>query len=110
MAMSAASGAASSSCSAASSGSCFLAPARYSPLTENDVVSTWTCSALTSKIWRACLAIPAKSLVGSCAYDQSSVGPRQSTLSHLGLDLRTQQVLDRDARRSIAGPNTIAGC
>src|SRR5215467_14532422 len=69
------------------------APA-YSPLTENEVVSTWTCSALMPKICRACVAIPANSLVRSWAYSQSSVRPKQSTLSPLGGDPRSQQVFD----------------
>src|SRR3989442_377166 len=55
--------------------------ALYAPLTENEVVSTCTCCALTPKIARAWLAIPANSLVGSWAYNQSSVRPRQSSLS-----------------------------
>src|SRR5712691_4701944 len=79
MAMRAASGPAGSS---ALPGSFALeaAPA-YSPLTENEVVSTCTCSALIPKIWRARLAIPANSLVRSCAYNQSRVRPKQSSLS-----------------------------
>src|SRR3989442_15974898 len=81
------------------------APA-YAPLTENEVVSTCTCSALTPKIWRARLAIPANSLVRSCAYNQSKVRAKQSTLSHLGSDPCSEQVLDRDARQKTAAPNT----
>jgi len=53
----------------------------YSPLTEKEVVSTCTCRAEMPKTCRARLAIPANSFVGSWAYNQSGVCPRQSTLS-----------------------------
>ena len=66
----------------------------YWPLTENEVVSTCTGLAVIPKICRARLAIPANSLVRSWAYNQSSVRPKQSTLSHLGGDSWPQQVFD----------------
>src|SRR6266516_2844113 len=53
----------------------------YAPLTEKEVVSTCTWRAEMPKTCRARLAIPANSFVGSCAYNQSRVRPRQSSLS-----------------------------
>src|SRR5438045_2750 len=54
----------------------------YSPLTANEVVSTCICSALTPKIRRARLAIPANNFVRSCSYNQSSVRPKQRSEEH----------------------------
>ena len=52
----------------------------YCPWTENEVVSACSRSAVTPKVWRARRAKPAKRVVTSWAYNQSSVRPRQSSL------------------------------
>jgi len=56
-----------------------VAALRQAPAKSQQTALTWRAE--MPKICRARLAIPANSFVGSCAYNQSSVRPRQSSLS-----------------------------